>query len=130
MSQALFVGGHAASKKASIFYTIAIIALVALAALLFTVFPICFLLPYSPNPEEIEGFLPFCHVLPAGLSILFVASLIEYKKRSRVRVCREGLLLGNRMIRCEDIEDVKILSRTHVDVEVEGTPVVGYGVTW
>ena len=84
---------------ASIFYMIAIIALVALVALLFMVFQICFLLPYSPNPEEIEGFLPFCYVLPAGLAILFAVSLIEYRKVSRVRVCREGLLLGGRMIR-------------------------------
>ena len=90
--------------------------------------PICFLLLYSPNPEEIEEFLPFCRILLAGLVILFVVSLIEYRKRSRVRVCREGLLPGSRMIQWEDIEDVKLLSKTYVDVEVEGSPVVGYGM--
>jgi len=113
---------------ASIFYMIAIMALVTLAALFLTVFPICFLLPYSPNPEEIEGFLPFCHFLSAGLAILFAVSLIEYRKGSRVRVCCEGLLIGGRMIKWEDIEDVKILHKTYADAGVERVPVVGYGI--
>ena len=60
--------------------------------------------------------------------ILFIASLIEYRRRSRVKVCREGLLLGGRVIRWGDIEDVKLLSKTYVDIEVEGSPVVGYGM--
>ena len=128
MSDALFVGGYASSRKASIFYWVAIAGLLALTVILVWFFPICVLLPSSPNPEELGAILPFCHVVPASLAALFVVCLMEYRRRSKVRVYREGLLLGGKLIRWEDIDDVKLLHKTYIDSEVEGAPVVGYGM--
>ena len=128
MSEPLFVGGYASSRKASIFYWVAIAGLLALTIILFTVFPMCILLPRSPNPEELGAILPFCHVVPASLAALFVVCLMEYRRRSKVRVYHEGLLIAGRLIKWEDVDDVKILHKTHIDSEVEGAPVVGYGM--
>jgi len=47
---------------------------------------------------------------------------------SRVEVLEGALALGRRIVSLSDIRDVKLLTEMYEDLEVEGGPVVGYGV--
>jgi hypothetical protein len=57
-----------------------------------------------------------------------VVSLHRYRKKSRVEVIGEGFVLGGRLVRWGDVEDVKAWSESVREAEVEGSPVIGYGM--
>jgi hypothetical protein len=67
---------------------------------------------------------PLCFVSGTGL----VVSLHRYMKKSRVEVTDEGVVFGGRLVRWGDVEDVKAWSESFREAEVEGSPVVGYGM--
>jgi hypothetical protein len=54
--------------------------------------------------------------------------LRRYRKKSIVVVTGEGVVLGGRLVRWGDVEDVKAWSESFREAEVEGSPVVGYGM--
>jgi hypothetical protein len=57
-----------------------------------------------------------------------VVSPHRYRKKSRVEVIDEGFVLGGRLVRWGDVEDVKAWSESFREAEVESSPVVGYGM--
>jgi hypothetical protein len=91
------------------------------------------LLAYSlPYPSvDFAALLPIltflgtlCSVSGAGL----VVSLHRHRKKSRVEVIDEGVVFGGRLVRWGDADDVKVWSESFREAEVEGSPVVGYGM--
>jgi hypothetical protein len=54
--------------------------------------------------------------------------LRRYRKKSIVVVTGEGVVLGGRLVRWGDVEDVKAWSESFREAEVEDSPVVGYGM--
>jgi hypothetical protein len=54
--------------------------------------------------------------------------LRRYRKKSIVVVTGEGVVLGGRLVRWGDVEDVKAWSESVREAEVEGSPVIGYGM--
>jgi hypothetical protein len=91
------------------------------------------LLAYSlPYPSvDFAALLPIltflgtlCSVSGAGL----VVSLHRHRKKSRVEVIDEGVVFGGRLVRWGDADDVKVWSESFREAEVEGSPVVGYGI--
>jgi hypothetical protein len=57
-----------------------------------------------------------------------VVSLHLYRKKSRVEVIDESVVFGGRLVRWCDVEDVKVWSESFREAEIEGSPVVGYGM--
>jgi hypothetical protein len=57
-----------------------------------------------------------------------VVSLHRYRKKSRVEVTDEGVVFGGRLVRWGDVDDVRAWSESFREAEVEGSPVVGYGM--
>jgi hypothetical protein len=57
-----------------------------------------------------------------------IVSLHRYRRKSRVEVIDEGVVLGGRLVRWDDVEDVKAWSESFREAEVEDSPVVGYGM--
>jgi hypothetical protein len=99
----------------------------------FGMFVLGILLAYSlPYPSvDFATLLPIltflgtlCSVSGAGL----VVSLHRYRKKSIVVVTDEGVVFGGRLVRWGDVEDVKAWSESFREAEVEGSPVVGYGM--
>jgi hypothetical protein len=54
--------------------------------------------------------------------------LCRYRKKSIVVVTCEGVVLGGRLVRWGDVEDVKAWSESVREAEVESSPVIGYGM--
>jgi hypothetical protein len=57
-----------------------------------------------------------------------VVSLHRYRKKSIVVVTDEGVVFGGGLVRWGDVDDVKVWSESFREAEVEGPPVVGYGI--
>jgi hypothetical protein len=57
-----------------------------------------------------------------------IVSLHRYRKKSIVVVTGEGVVFGGRLVRWGDVEDVKAWSESVREAEVEGSPVIGYGM--
>jgi hypothetical protein len=57
-----------------------------------------------------------------------IVSLHRYRKKSIVVVIDEGVVFCGRLVRWGDVEDVKAWSESFREAEVEGSPVIGYGM--
>jgi hypothetical protein len=135
MGGVLFRGGCLENREAKAlfraFMSMLVVFVVGMFFLGMFVFGI--LLAYSlPYPSvDFATLLPIftflgtlCSVSGAGL----VVSLHLYRKKSRVEVTVEGVVFGGRLVRWGDVDDVKAWSESFREAEVEGSPVVGYGM--
>lgn len=88
---------------------------------------LAFIIGY-PDEEFVKLFLIIANVL-IGFLTIYIVSFLKYKEASRVEVREDGLLLGNRrIVKWNEIDDMKFLTKIHVDLEIEGGPVVRYGM--
>jgi len=135
MGEVLFRGGCLENRETKALFRAFISMLVVFVVGMFFLgmFALGILLAYSlPYPSvDFATLLPIltflgtlCSVSGAG----FVVSLHLYRKKSRVVVTDEGVVFGGRLVRWDDVEDVKAWSESFREAEVEGSPVVGYGM--
>jgi hypothetical protein len=135
MGEILFRGGCLENRETKALFRAFISMLVVFVVGMFFLgmFALGILLAYSlPYPSvDFATLLPIltflgtlCSVSGAGL----VVSLHRYRKKSRVEVIGEGFVLGGRLVRWDDVEDVKAWSESFREAEVESSPVVGYGM--
>jgi hypothetical protein len=86
-------------------------------------------LPYpSVDFATLLPILTFLGTLCSVSGVGLIVSLHRYRKKSRVEVIDEGVVFGGRLVRWGDVEDVKAWSESFREAEVEGSPVVGYGM--
>ncbi|MCX8193706.1 MAG: hypothetical protein N3G77_07860 [Nitrososphaeria archaeon] len=116
------------SRRAGNIYFIMVISLIVLtiSGMIAPMFGLAFVFGY-PNEETVAIFLGMMTVLAISL-ISFTISLVKYNEASRVEVRDDGFLLGDRMVKWDEIEDLKTWSETYEDLEVEGGPAIGYGM--
>jgi hypothetical protein len=135
MGEVLFRGGCLENRETKALFRAFISMLVVFVVGMFFLgmFVFGILLAYSlPYPSvDFAMLLPIltflgtlCSVSGVGL----VVSLHRYRKKSRVEVIGEGFVLGGRLVRWDDVEDVKAWSESFREAEVESSPVVGYGM--
>jgi len=77
---------------------------------------------------ELSSFSMFFGALFFVGGIVSAVFLRRYRKKSRVEVTDEGFVFGGRLVRWSDVEDVRAWSESFREAEVEGSPVVGYGM--
>jgi hypothetical protein len=135
MGEVLFRGGYLENRETkALFRTLMSMLVVFVIGVFFLgMFVLGILLAYSlPYPSvDFATLLPIltflgtlCSVSGVGL----VVSLHRYRKKSIVVVTDEGVVFGGRLVRWGDVEDVKAWSESFREAEVEGSPVVGYGI--
>jgi hypothetical protein len=135
MGEVLFCGGCLENRETKALFRAFISMLVVFVVGMFFLgmFVFGILLAYSlPYPSvDFAALLPIltflgtlCSVSGVGL----VVSLHRYRKRSIVVVTDEGVVFGGRLVRWGDVDDVKVWSESFREAEVEGSPVVGYGI--
>jgi hypothetical protein len=135
MGEALFRGGCLENRETKALFRAFMSMLVVFVVGMFFLgmFALGILLEYSlPYPSvDFPTLLPIltflgtlCSVSGAGL----VVSLHRYRKKSRVEVTDEGVVFGGRLVRWGDVDDVRAWSESFREAEVEGSPVVGYGM--
>jgi hypothetical protein len=135
MGEALFRGGCLENRETKPLFRAFMSMLVVFVVGMFFLgmFVLGILLAYSvPYPSvDLPTLLPIltflgtlCSVSGVGL----VVSLHRYRKKSRVEVTDEGVVFGGRLVRWGDVDDVKVWSESFREAEVEGSPVVGYGI--
>ena len=135
MGEVLFCGGCLENRETKAlfraFMSVLIVFVVGMFFLGMFVFGI--LLAYSlPYPSvDFATLLPIltflgslCFVSGVGL----VVSLHRYRKKSRVEVTGEGVVFGGRLVKWGYVEDVRAWSESFREAEVEGSPVIGYGM--
>ncbi|MEM1727056.1 MAG: hypothetical protein QXQ80_00065 [Nitrososphaerota archaeon] len=115
------------TREAMSFYIMRVMALIMVIFLgIFTL--IVGLMLMSSDFIDIKPLLGSLSALIGFLMIYRISSL-KHREASRVEVREDGLLLGNeRFVRWNEIDDMKFLTETRVDLEVEGGPVMGYGM--
>jgi hypothetical protein len=135
MGEALFRGGCLENRETKALFRVFISMLVVFVLGMFflSMFALGILLEYSlPYPSvDFATLLPIltflgslCFVSGVGL----IVSLHLYRKKSRVEVIDEGVVFGGRLVRWGDVEDVRAWSESFREAEVEGSPVIGYGM--
>jgi hypothetical protein len=135
MGEVLFRGGCLENRETKALFKAFMSMLVVFVVGMFFLgmFVLGILLAYSlPYPSvdfatllPLLTFLgPICFVSGVGL----IVSLHRYRKRSIVVVTDEGVIFGGRLVRWGDVDDVKVWSESFREAEVEGSPVVGYGI--
>jgi hypothetical protein len=135
MGEVLFRGGCLENRETQALFRAFMSMLVVFVVGMFFLgmFVLGILLAYSlPYPSvDFATLLPIltflgtlCSVSGVGL----VVSLHRYRKRSIVVVTDEGVVFGGRLVRWGDVDDVKVWSESFREAEVEGSPVVGYGM--
>jgi hypothetical protein len=135
MGEVLFCGGCLENRETKSLFRVFISMLVVfvIGVFILGMFVLGILLAYSlPYPSvDFATLLPIltflgslCFVSGAGL----IVSLHRYRKKSRVEVTDEGVVFGGRLVRWGDVEDVKAWSESVREAEVEGSPVIGYGM--
>jgi hypothetical protein len=135
MGEVLFRGGYLENRETKAlfkaFMSMLVVFVVGMFFLGMFVFGI--LLAYSLPYQSVDfaTLLPIltflgtlCSVSGAGL----IVSLHLYRKKSIVVVTGEGVVFGGRLVRWGDVEDVKAWSESFREAEVEGSPVIGYGM--
>jgi hypothetical protein len=135
MGEVLFRGGYLENRETKTlfkaFMSMLVVFVIGMFFLGMFVFGI--LLAYSlPYPSvDYATLLPIltflgslCFVSGVGL----IVSLHRYRKKSIVVVTDEGVVFGGRLVRWGDVEDVKAWSESFREAEVEGSPVIGYGM--
>jgi hypothetical protein len=135
MGEVLFRGGCLENRETKALFRAFMSMLVVFVIGMFFLgmFALGILLAYSlPYPSvDFATLLPIltflgslCLVSGVGL----IVSLHRYRKKSRVEVIDEGVVFGGRLVRWGDVEDVKSWSESFREAEVEGSPVIGYGM--
>jgi hypothetical protein len=135
MGEVLFRGGCLENRETkALFRAFMSMLVVFVVGMCFLgMFVLGILLAYSlPYPSvDFATLLPIltflgtlCSVSGAGLFV----SLHLYRKKSIVVVTDEGVVFGGRLVRWGDVDDVKAWSESFREAEVEGSPVVGYGI--
>jgi hypothetical protein len=135
VGEVLFSGGYLENRETkALFRTLmSMLVVFVIGVFILGMIVLGILLAYSlPYPSvDFAMLLPIltflgtlCSVSGAGL----VVSLHRYRKKSRVEVIGEGFVLGGRLVRWDDVEDVKAWSESFREAEVESSPVVGYGM--
>ena len=115
------------TREAMSFYIMRVMALIMVIFLgIFTL--IVGLMLMSSDFIDIKPLLGSLSALIGFLMIYRISSL-KHREASRIEVREDGLLLGNkRIVKWNEIDDMKLSTETHLDLEVEGGPVMGYGV--
>jgi hypothetical protein len=111
------------SGEAEKFSNIAIALLLALVFMFAMGAPFIFLLIYTRSIYAIPVI-----ALLVGLTVTFFIARSYLKRAARVELMDDGLILGGRLIPWKDIGDVKAWLESYKEVEVESTPVIGYGM--
>jgi hypothetical protein len=135
MGETLFRGGYLENRETKALFRAFMSMLVVFVIGMFFLgmFALGILLAYSlPYPSvDFATLLPIltflgslCFVSGVGL----IVSLRRYRKKSRVEVIDEGVVFGGRLVRWGDVEDVRAWSESVREAEVEGSPVIGYGM--
>jgi hypothetical protein len=135
MGEALFRGGCLENRATKALFRafMSVLVVFVIGMFFLGMFVLGILLAYSlPYPSvDFATLLPIltflgtlCSVSGAGL----VVSLHRYRKKSIVVVTDEGVVFGGRLVRWGDVDDVKAWSESFREAEVEGSPVVGYGM--
>jgi hypothetical protein len=130
-----FRGGCLESSETKTLFRsiISILVVFVVGMFIFGMFVLAIMLSYGPlSYLSVDfGLLPIltflgslCSVSGAGL----VVSLQCCRKKSRVEVSDKGVVFGGRLVRWGDVEDVKVWSESFREAEVEGSPVIGYGM--
>ena len=115
------------TREAMSFYIMRVMALIMVIFL--GIFTLIVGLMLISDFIDIKPFLGSLSALIGFLMIYYRISSLKHREASRVEVREGGLLLGNeRFVRWSEIDDMKFLTETHVDLEVEGGPVMGYGM--
>ena len=135
MGEALFRGGSVESKETNSLFRVFswMLAVFVIGMLFLSMFVIGILLSYSLpyHSLDLAGLLPILTFLGALCSVsgaALIISLQRYRKKARVEVTSEGVSFGGRLVRWGDVGDVKAWSESFREAEVEGSPVVGYGM--
>lgn len=123
MSGIRFRGVRVVSGEAEKFSNIAIALLLALVFMFAMGAPFIFLLIYTRSIYAIPVI-----ALLVGLTVTFFIARSYLKRAARVELMDDGLILGGRLIPWKDIGDVKAWLESYKEVEVESTPVIGYGM--
>lgn len=123
MSGIRFRGVRVVSGEAEKFSNIAIALLLALVFMFAMGAPFIFLLIYTRSIYAIPVI-----ALLVGLTMAFFIARSYLKRAARVELMDDGLILGGRLIPWKDIGDVKAWLESYKEVEVESTPVIGYGM--
>ncbi|MEM4020952.1 MAG: hypothetical protein QXI18_01060 [Nitrososphaerota archaeon] len=117
------------TREAKLFFIIMVAALVMVIpfGMLTLMLGSAFIIGY-PDAGTVKVFLSCVGVLIGSLVVCLV-SFLKYREASRIEVREDGLLLGNkRIVKWNEIDDMKLSTETHLDLEVEGGPVMGYGM--
>jgi hypothetical protein len=135
MGEVLFRGGCLENRETQAlfraFMSMLVVFVVGMFFLGMFVFGIllAYSLPYpSVDFATLLPILTFLGTLCSVSGVGLVVSLHRYRKRSIVVVTDEGVVFGGRLVRWGDVDDVKVWSESFREAEVEGSPVVGYGI--
>jgi hypothetical protein len=135
MGEAPFRGGYLENRETKALFRAFISMLVVFVVGMFFLgmFALGILLAYSlPYPSvDFATLLPIltflgslCFVSGVGL----IVSLHRYRKKSMVEVTDEGVVIGGRLLRWGDVEDVRAWSESFREAEVESSTVISYGM--
>jgi hypothetical protein len=135
MGEVLFRGGYLENRETKTLFRafMSMLVVFVIGVFILGMFALGILLAYSlPYPSvDYATLLPIltflgslCFVSGVGL----IVSLHLYRKKSIVVVTGEGVVFGGRLVRWGDVDDVKAWSESFREAEVEGSPVIGYGM--
>jgi energy-coupling factor transporter transmembrane protein EcfT len=136
MGETLFRGGCLENKETKTLFRTLVSMLVVFVIGMFILgmFVLAILLSYgllSYPSVDLARLLPILTFLGALCSVsgaALIISLQRYRKKARVEVTSGGVSFGGRLVRWGDVGDVKAWSESFREAEVEGSPVVGYGM--
>ncbi|MEM0275423.1 MAG: hypothetical protein QXE67_04165 [Nitrososphaerota archaeon] len=124
MIEIYFRGGRLKNRQTLIFYYLMVIVFLMLILLLFP----GVLILTQLILEDSAKYFPIIVGVAVALGIALILLAIRYDKISTVKILGNGFLLGSRLIEWKDIDDVKFWTETYIDLEAEGSPVIGYGI--
>jgi len=128
-----FRGGWLLNRRTIILYSLKLFLLgfEALLApvILFLALPILSIYPFWDAVIQLCGlFGPILPALPIILLPVIVFLWRLESKLSTVEVLDGAFSMGGRIVSPSDIEDLRIATQSYEDIEVEGGPVIGYGL--
>lgn len=112
------------NREALVLYYLMIMVLLMLVVLLFP--GILIIIPLIL--ENFTKYFPIVVGVAAGLGTALILLAIKYDEVSMIKIRDDGFILGNKLVEWKDIDDIKLWTETRVDVETEGSPVIGYGM--
>ncbi len=116
------------TRKTMILYIVMVSALVPSIILGMLAFMLGSAFIFGYPEEGTKNALLSIVIMLIGSLTVFTISSLKYREASRVEVREDGLLLSEKIVKWDEIDDMKFSTETYVDLEAEGGPVVGYGM--